>query len=146
MNVALALKVKAAILAEPHRVNMTYFYKLGNTSCGTAGCIAGHTLFQAGLKKLLRAKDKYLNSLDANLPSPELNACFSELNVVTALLGLSNEEGRLLFFFHSDQGVDSLANSVYRLLSTRLQAVRPGSVAYAKIVAEAIDLCIERNS
>lgn len=130
MNYELAEKIKAAVLAEPKNVNMNFFCKLKEYDddptkklhlCGTVGCIAGHALFQSGIKKNL---------------IPTVN---QEL-IAQGLLDLRTGESELLFYFH-----DYKENSPYNPLSVELSKHREGTRAYARVVAKAIDLCVERH-
>lgn len=56
MNTKLLLKVKAAILAEPLKFDMSsYFRKKQESPCGTAACIAGHSIAISRKYKKLKA-------------------------------------------------------------------------------------------
>lgn len=127
MNVELALRVKEKILKHPRLCDMR---RIGTEDspfrrmlhCGTVGCIAGHTLIEG--------------SANRSLILAEENA--------SMLLGLSRWEGDMLFYFYSPAYMRH--ENPYYDLYLRLLPLNPGSRAYAKVVAEAIDRCIERNT
>lgn len=106
-------------------------------ACGTAGCIAGHTVILALPKKLLKLCDSTIQE------------------TATALLALSQYESEALFMFHfngtrgyhKDNGdYIKIEPTIYEVERKALRTALPGTKKYAKIVARAIDKCIKRNS
>lgn len=153
MNVALAKEVRARILAEPKRVYMgewilkiTKFLQREQEenhidygfdsykalSCGTVGCIAGHTVLAALRPGMVAQCDDNGNVEDT----------------AQALLGLNPYEAEGLFFFHEDEfRVDGeIHDSIYPEEQEALKSLKPGTKKYAQVVARVIDKCIERNS
>lgn len=130
MNVELAEKVKKAILAEPKQVNMNTFCRFDNKfeKCDTVGCIAGHVLFESGLKDYLR------------------KSSFIDYRMTAAgLLGIPLEEANMLFyFFEADENSIEDCAQEYLDLGEELKEYTIGTKGYAKVVAKAIDLCIQR--
>jgi len=87
--------------------------------CGTAGCIAGRACMVAlGAKKAKKIED------------PE--------TLAGALFGIDEDEAHHLFHFpyEEDHGYGDLKEEISDLI--------PGTRAYARVVAKAIDRCIER--
>lgn len=151
MNVVLAKEVRARILAEPKRVYMgewilkitkfiqreqeenhiDYGYdSYAGLSCGTVGCIAGHTVLASLRPSLVKTSD------------------FCVPDTAQALLGLSPYEAEGLFFFHEDyfQVDGENHDSIYPEEQVALKSLKPGTKKYAQVVARVIDKCIERNS
>lgn len=143
MNVELMLKVRERVLAEPEMVSMdNYFHdfyapdfyfmwqgkrECANEACKTVCCIAGHAILQSG-----KSKSDVFNY---------------EHETATDVLGLDKRESDLLFFFHEacEDSEESDANPYFGL-SRKLVEYSEGTPEYAAVVAEAIDLCIARNS
>lgn len=142
--------VKFRVLAEPRTLVMQYFgitlamlKSLGpgvvhfdpdllitTPDCGSVGCIAGHVcMMDPG------TREKYINnSLDVETAAREM-------------LGLPYTEAVALFYFpfpSSEPGQEAL-KEVYATERRALKNKAPGTVAYAKVVAKAIDKCIARN-
>ena len=131
----LALRVKKHILKEHKSVIMDYFQKtavflkglLGSgarymASCGTVGCIAGHTCHIADGKWSNKSEDR-----------------------ATELLGLNWLEAKKLFYFSFSEYNSRDYFGAYEKERVALRSCKPGTKAYAKVVAAAIDRCIERN-
>ncbi len=141
------LKVKRAVLDEPRHLLMDQFvrgFKAGEKTqfkneyeaspkleCGTVGCIAGYACSIGtgkSLKQLLSAR----NSYTIDIPDK-----------ASGFMGLSVVEADLLFFFpFLNLGPDS---TIYEDERNLLRGTKPGSRAYARVVAKAIDKAIERN-
>lgn len=122
MNLRLMLDIRRLVLAEPESVDMRVYER--ERGCGTANCIAGKAVRLSGYVGTLR--------------------CSQDIDVVgkaTEVLGLSETEANWLFYFHTCNFPDS----PYQDLCARLGQHWPGERAYAEIVAEAIDRCIDRN-
>lgn len=93
-------------------------------ACGTAGCIAGHTV-------LLAFKPSAVDLID------------NVEDVAKNMLELSEEEATALFFFHSNS--NNPYEHIYKEEREELKKFKPGTKGYAKVVAKAIDKCIARN-
>ena len=119
LNVELLQRVKARILAEPSKVNMDSWID----SCGTTGGIAGHILFEAGIKSWDNVRD----------------VC----DQAAAIAGLPIEPA--LFFFHmaEEKELVDVNNVPYIVLANELTNCQRYTIEYAQVVAKAIDLCIE---
>lgn len=137
MNTTLAEEIKRRVLAEPRSVTMHFFCEFFSKDsakgkkldwCGTAGCIAGHAILASGIQY------KSLKALDINTEP-----------VARELLRLSKREANALFYFYDHTDVDKAEQYPYVHLAVQLKKQRPGTQRYAKIVANAIDLCIERH-
>jgi len=160
MNIDLMKRVKARVLAEPKTVimntwleNITEEVKKLNAkwvkeygevpykalACGTVGCIAGHTVLEA-------VKPKEVNKI--------LQESSTE-KIARGLLGLSQYEAEALFLFfeagqyftcESSGNYVEIDDSIYADEREDLKNCTPGTKKYAKVVARAIDKCIERNN
>lgn len=124
-----ALQLKQHILMHSDKVYMNFFVKdinectpgLEELSCGTVGCIAGTACF---------------------LADGEWEAYDSERRAID-LLGINYKEADALFFFPFANG-----NYIAQAYSEERQAIQglaPGSRDYAKVVAQALQKCIDRN-
>lgn len=132
------LAVKAKILKAPKSLFMDYFIAEPEVlrklfkglrlktfrylHCGTVGCIGGHV---CGLNYNYKGEPQ----------------CDTETRA-KVLLGLCEDEARMLFYFpfglpHKHDAYDAERKA--------LQSLSPGTVPYAKVVAQAIDKCIARN-
>ena len=146
MNVALALEVKKRVLAEPKRVFMgSWFEKVTKAmqkdeggdeykylSCTTIGCIAGHTLFAALTPAMIT---EVLKDDSGTIIQ----------DTAQGLLGLTKLNAEKLFFF-MDASTSSYENNIdYAAERTELAKFKPGTRDYARVVAKAIDKCIELN-
>jgi hypothetical protein len=129
MNTELMLKVRARILAEPRRVDMGEWINR-RWFCRTTACIAGHTIECYG----------------GRVPKEDIEVdedlCLTPGDIAGKLLGLPDMEADWLFRCHwlGDEG------SPYNDIGIRLAILKPGSKQYAQVVAEAIDICIARNT
>lgn len=122
MNTELLLKVKAAILAEPTKFDMSHWVISDDESpCGTAACIAGHAVHISRgylkLKDLLRDEVEDIETEGAKV---------LEIRAPSTL-------------FRTDYWPDSLCS---RYLRATLKADR---AEMAKVAAERIDVYIESN-
>ena len=126
MNTTLANEIKARVLAEPERVNMKNWKETrrlwGIFQCGTVCCIAGHAVELSGGTPVVHKE--IMQRLGAYL------------------LGISDVEAIALFYFHLHNHPSTIP---YHDLGLKLTMFKPGSIGYARVVAEAIDRCIERN-
>jgi hypothetical protein len=128
MNVELLLKVKQAILDEPARLNMDNFLKSSDyyhdqePACGTVGCIAGWAVIIDALGRDLSPQSIKKARLSIYEGDVEKKAC--------KLLGLEYTGLHPLFYPWGAWPED---------LDSRLRAEKPGTLAYAQVVVEAID-------
>lgn len=136
MNVALAREVQRRILAEPQLVGMDDWMPLDFWEesiafgrCGTACCIAGHTLITVG--DVVSSK-KYTS-----------HEILQTSNLAAIHLGLNEEEAHELFLFHQPW---NCRHEWYIDLAAKLTRTKEGTPEYAAVVVEAIERCIERNS
>lgn len=133
MNRELLIRVRDQILAEPKKCDMsTWETRSGPTriagmllgkgrDCGTARCIAGWTI-------QLSSGD--VHGIDGN------DAVFA---AAMELLGITKEDAKPLFYLHEHTAT---GGTKYEKIGRKLAAFPSGSKEYAKIVAEAIDLCL----
>lgn len=127
MNVELLLKIKAAVLEEPLRLNMNrwvinpaaqaYYQNGGVPPCNTVACLAG---WAVALTKNLRGKAlfDFHNELGTNIESE-----------ASELLNLSDSSRQALFY---------VQNWPYEF-ADRLTHARGGTPEYARITADRID-------
>lgn len=135
MNVKLAKRVREAILAQPEKLNMNWFEcrldqalkdlhkdyarpedDLRYNSCGTVGCIAGHAVFEV--------------DGEGAVADVESRAAM--------LLKLDKTQAEALFYFAFNDRVDN----VFKAERNALRPLSPGTRAYARVVAKAIDKAI----
>ncbi len=135
MNIEMVKKVRAALVKDYKHTFMDVFFTfiqtpedLENTtvnypnhklSCGTIGCLAGRVCM-IGLT-----------------PS---SLCYADLDFKTlgaTLLDIPQEEADELFYFHTSDGP-------YTDLKELLNKETPGTRAYARVVARALDRLVER--
>lgn len=147
VNKLLFNKIKEQVMAEPKSLSMRFFCRFlpksvtNEHNCGTVGCIGGWAMLLMGLKKPLKAYKDWENREDSSPEVPSIN----EDQVAAALLGIPMTEARLLFYFYAHFGAFVNSDHPYQALADKLTHHREGSVNYAKVVCEAIDLCIFRG-
>lgn len=124
MNRELFQKVKARILAEPHRVNMRVL--LREPACNTVGCIAGHAI------------------IESEDPIALMTPAHRQWGTAVSLLRLEESEAEMLFNFHEYATDEGEISTPYLKLANELNEWITGTPAYAEVVARAIDLCIAR--
>lgn len=123
MNIPLLKKVRAAILAEPKKFDMTMWFRRERTSpCGTTACIAGHAV----------AIQLKFNSLKAGLVTED--PWFYWGTKAASILKLTKEEGERLFQLH--RWPDEMAIAYEDARTRKLKA---------EIAAARIDLFIKTN-
>src|SRR5882672_4453118 len=137
MNIKLLEKVKAAILAEPRRINMDHWLtkkidtdqdvwldakpKHSEPPCGTVGCIAGWTVVLAKRQREVKRRGAAVGDV------------FAIETIAGEVLDLASS--RALFY----------PNSWPEQFRLRLVAQRHGTKAYATVVADRIDFFIKTN-
>lgn len=131
MNTEALLEVRTRILAEPKSLNMGVWEERRGgfwgqlVGCGTVCCIAGHAIAARG------GSVRGMGGMDRNSDI---------VKIAASLLGIAAKEANLLFYFHKPY-----EGSPYYDLGLKLGVYRPGSMQYAEVVAQAIDLCISRD-
>lgn len=140
MNTVLFQQIKEQVLAEPKSLCMRFFcrfQKPTEKACGTVGCIGGWAMLLMGMKKPLKAYRDWANA-DGGSEVPMID----EDKVAAALLDIPKSEANLLFYFYSHIADES---NPYSDLAEKLRHHREGTVAYAKVVCEALDRCLLRG-
>lgn len=162
MNIKLLEKVKAHILEEPRRVNMAYWLALKDTTgvtnaalptvawatvmhaaknrapaCGTVGCIAGWTIIVARKKRAVKA----LTKAGTRYPIAQLAADVLGLTQLSRYeeesLWSQTQPSQRMRLFLPDRWPEPFR--------AKLKTHRPGTKAYAKVIAKRIDFFIKTN-